>query len=763
MKNQNKKIKFGIYSVLFVILLLSFVSATESCFVQLNINETLVYNGSGNTWGVNTLFDSQQNLYGEYSSSVQPYDNETPQTYILKTYNGMNSLLSSYSLGSGLVVYYDNFGNETDPGGIELLNESQTSAIIPYNASIHKITIQLFNTTAEKELVGFNSSNLSCERTCKIPGEPGVYGNDSCCSGFTEIVHNNTVLGCITTNDGICDSLLGENKYNSFNDCLNLSSYECKPGFVKTMLGGCIPLVNASCGDKITEPANGETCDDGNNVSGDGCSSTCDLEGIGNCSEQNNFVLFNDKPYRNTCDANNAITYSCYLNIFTFNLSQIFQNSLHQNIQVCDQACSNGVCVNAPLICGDGICNKDGENCSSCPEDCAVCPVPTCSDGIQNQDETGIDCGGDTCSACDPCANVSCPGLPYCYRGQCCLLGDCSDPCTNITCNNNGLCSQGTCTCNPGWSGTNCDTQIITPNCSDGIQNQDETGIDCGGNTCPSCLATPTCNDSIKNQDETGIDCGGICPACGWKQNGESCTSPNECFGGYCFAGQTYPDGECYDGSIGSYCFDNSQCNSKYCDNLTGCYNPHILGNGQGDCNTFPNVCNNNLSCIAAPFGEGSACTDHQTGSICSSPEDCISTLCLNSGQGYNNGFRLCYDGSIGSYCYSDTDCNSKNCDTNYQTCVAAPPTCSDGIQNQDETGIDCGGDICSVCAVCDCCDTLFEWLGWNSCSDNCSTCITPVCGDKICRGNETCSSCPADCGNCATDLPPEPTKPTAI
>ncbi|MEO5906280.1 MAG: GEVED domain-containing protein [Saprospiraceae bacterium] len=58
-------------------------------------------------------------------------------------------------------------------------------------------------------------------------------------------------------------------------------------------------------------------------------------------------------------------------------------------------------------------------------------------------------------------------------------------------------------------------TVIIVPSvsgtCSDGIQNQGETGIDCGG-PCPAC---PTCNDGIQNQGETGIDCGGPCAPCG--------------------------------------------------------------------------------------------------------------------------------------------------------------------------------------------------------------------------------------------------------
>ena len=46
--------------------------------------------------------------------------------------------------------------------------------------------------------------------------------------------------------------------------------------------------------------------------------------------------------------------------------------------------------------------------------------------------------------------------------------------------------------------------------CTDGIQNQSETGVDCGG----PCTACPTCTDGIQNQSETGVDCGGPCGAC---------------------------------------------------------------------------------------------------------------------------------------------------------------------------------------------------------------------------------------------------------
>ncbi len=52
----------------------------------------------------------------------------------------------------------------------------------------------------------------------------------------------------------------------------------------------------------------------------------------------------------------------------------------------------------------------------------------------------------------------------------------------------------------------------LNPSCSDGIKNchggSCELLVDCGG----SCDACPTCSDGIQNQGEEGLDCGGPCP-----------------------------------------------------------------------------------------------------------------------------------------------------------------------------------------------------------------------------------------------------------
>jgi len=181
-------------------------------------------------------------------------------------------------------------------------------------------------------------------------------------------------------------------------------------------------------------------------------------------------------------------------------------------------------------------------------------PCPSCTDGIQNQDETGIDCGG-VCAPCTtpvlcttPTGLVADPvrrttarlnwqqtdganrygiqvkrasdqqwitfsttlpfitirgiagGITYEWRVRStCAAGDSewSEACTFVGGDNNS-------------SGCTIEDEEPQPTCTDNLQNGNETGIDCGGD-CPPC---PSCTDGIQNQDETGVDCGGVCTPC---------------------------------------------------------------------------------------------------------------------------------------------------------------------------------------------------------------------------------------------------------
>ncbi len=115
------------------------------------------------------------------------------------------------------------------------------------------------------------------------------------------------------------------------------------------------------------------------------------------------------------------------------------------------------------------------------------------------------------------------------------------------------------------------------PNCYDGILNQNETDVDCGG-VCPPCevrmrcgvdrdcmsgwcyykkCMTPACDDTVQNQNEEEIDCGGPCrpctPIC---YNDSMCgqyTISSYCFKNYVMRNHTTPF--CMNpGTLDSYC-----------------------------------------------------------------------------------------------------------------------------------------------------------------------------------------------------------------
>ena len=186
---------------------------------------------------------------------------------------------------------------------------------------------------------------------------------------------------------------------------------------------------------------------------------------------------------------------------------------------------------------------------------------PTCFDGVQNGQETGVDCGGPDCPACPtPCTDtevtltINLDNYPEetswdirnasgtvvasggTYGSQpdgstvtetACLPDGCYDFTIYDSYGDGICCGYG----NGSYSLTNGATVLASggafgsseltnfclgggpaPTCTDGIQNGQETGVDCGGPDCPAC---PTCTDGVQNGQETDVDCGGPdCPAC---------------------------------------------------------------------------------------------------------------------------------------------------------------------------------------------------------------------------------------------------------
>jgi len=248
--------------------------------------------------------------------------------------------------------------------------------------------------------------------------------------------------------------------------------------------------------------------------------------------------------------ASNSANYGCALGNSACGSVDMVQNYMDYSDDACMNLFTLGQRNRMRALFESGGYRSSLLNSSACGDVVA----PTCDDGLQNGDEEGIDCGG---SNCEPCicegvevtmtlnfdnypsetswqitggGTVFASGGTYgsqpqmstlniteclpegCYTvtvfdsygdGLCCSYGEGSYFVTDEY--GNELASGAS--FSSSSSGNFCVTIDNGPNptCDDGIQNGDETGIDCGG----SCAACATCDDGILNGDETGIDCGG--------------------------------------------------------------------------------------------------------------------------------------------------------------------------------------------------------------------------------------------------------------
>lgn len=168
----------------------------------------------------------------------------------------------------------------------------------------------------------------------------------------------------------------------------------------------------------------------------------------------------------------------------------------------------------------------------------------------------------------------------------------------------------------------------------------------------------PSCDDGVHNQDETDLDCGGGCPACGL---GSACQVDLDCASEWCAGGEcaapdclvdldcaeldepcadaacdlsfktcvlaALPDGDpCEDGDL---CTSGEQCGGGVC-----------VGGVALDCSGLDNVCGEGAcdpdsgTCVAIPDPDldGQPCDD---GFVCTPDDHCEAGLCGVGGPGY--------------------------------------------------------------------------------------------------------------------------------
>ncbi len=202
-----------------------------------------------------------------------------------------------------------------------------------------------------------------------------------------------------------------------------------------------------------------------------------------------------------------------------------------------------------------------------------------------------------------------------------------------------------------------------TPTCTDGIQNGDETGIDCGGSSCQPCQVTPTCTDGIQNGDETGVDCGGT-----------SCQ----------------PCEENVDGGTVSTSDDKTAVTT-------------ITGDGIADVITFKKVSTStaNYSYLITDDAGKILATESTSHDF----EGATAGICRVYGISYNGNLTVTGKNVSDIELASGTFDISSNWITVTREDKEPDPTCTDGIQNGDETGVDCGGSSCPACPTLTYCE----------------------------------------------------------
>ena len=372
----------------------------------------------------------------------------------------------------------------------------------------------------------------------------------------------------------------------------------------------------------------------------------------------------------------------------------------------CGSTCGNGA-IDSGEQCDDGNATNT-DNCNN------LCQLNTCTDGVANHGETGVDCGG-------PCAQ------------QCVVCGDgvkqAAEQCDDGNLTNNDSCSNS----------------CILATCADGAQNHGEIGVDCGG-PCAACALT--CADNKLAVAEVSASS---------QEGGQTLPSfATDGLPGTRWA-STYADPQWLKLDLGgarrikhivlNWEFAASKnYDIQTADSASGPWTTiYHQSNGAGGVEQITGL---NASARYVRLYSNTRLTQYGVSLWELEVYGDVNASCGNPcGNGVLEPGEQCDDG------------NSVDDDSCSRTCVSA--TCTDGSRNQGEAGVDCGGPCGQVCMVCgngvlqtgEACDD-----GNTVDNDFCSNqCVIATCSDTRQNHGETGVDCGGPCGACAlvcADLP---------
>jgi hypothetical protein len=235
-----------------------------------------------------------------------------------------------------------------------------------------------------------------------------------------------------------------------------------------------------------------------------------------------------------------------------------------------------------------------------------------------------------------------------------------------------------------------------------------------------SCGGTP-CSNGILDEGEDRIDCGGDCPACQCLSDGECndllyCTGLESCNAyGNCVAGADPCPGEVCKESNDTCveCLNDTHCDDGlFCNGVERCHYDNSCQAGPAPCPWT--TCDDSADVCMICDNDGSC----EPGEDCANcPNDCIKGSAALCG----NGVCEVADGETCISCPGD--CNGKQTGLlGNQFC------CGDGVAGNNPV----------TCADSRCVETGYSCIM----VENLAYC----CGDSTCEDAETWSNCPADC-----------------
>ena len=535
--------------------------------------------------------------------------------------------------------------------------------------------------------------------------------------------------------DGCGDTIVGANEAcddgntisgdGCSSSCQTETGYTCPPEG-----GACVKdPVDAECGDSKVEGSEG--CDDGNTESGDGCSSSCQTETGYTCPPKGGACV--KIPVNAECGDSKVEG------------SEACDDGNRKNGDGCDSECQaedgyqcpaeGGACQRLPY-CGDGVVSApetcdDGNSYEDdgCSEDCQldpryVCDTPgrpcrrkTCGDGIEDSGET-CDYGEDSVEYAEKGEEPAFLCTPWCERPFYCGDEMWDD---TISRAHGEECDAGRFGTPDAYQGCSRDCKRVNY-CGDGKTTHEETcddGNDVSGDGCSALCQVEAGFDCHKTDDDGKSICELLKCGNGVLDTGEACDDGNRLNGDGCSM-------LCF-AEYGYIC-DNTKLPSE-------CW--PSCGNGVVDASSGE-------KCDDGNTDPGDGCSSNcqiESGYILDDEGELVARAC---GDGIVAGTEQCDDGNT----QNDDGCSSRckrergwHCDVAGTPC--ARDVCSDGRVTGDETcddGNAAFGDGCnSNCQI---------ETGWECLTPGSACTQTAICGDKVLQGAETCDDGNTEAGD---------------